>query len=74
MTNDTIIKAEVTDADVAALYSEMMGRTVRVGDAEYRVLDDLDAPSTSADFPSLAMAMAHAPDATIDPSCAEVEA
>jgi hypothetical protein len=58
MSSFYIIKGRVTCEDVAAIYSEMLGRTVRVGDPEWRVADHPERPSISYDFPSYALALA----------------
>ena len=53
-----IIKGRVTCEDVAAIFSEVLGREVRVGDPEWRVADHPERPSFSYDFPSYALALA----------------
>jgi hypothetical protein len=60
-----IIKADVTDVEVAAIYSKMLNSPVAIGDVEYRVMDDVDNPSFSYDYPSLKMAQDENPNATL---------
>lgn len=60
-----IVKGEVTDDDVAKIFSGLIDAEVSVGDPEYRVMDDVDNPSFSIDFPTLEMARAHFPGAEI---------
>lgn len=60
-----IVKGEVTDADVADIFSGLIDTEVSVGDPEYRVMDDVDNPSFSIDFPTLEMARANFPGAEI---------
>ena len=58
---------KVTNQEAADVYSEMLDRPVRVGSPEYRVMDDLENPSVSYDYPSLMLARRDYPDAELSP-------
>lgn len=52
-----IVVGRVTCPDAADLYSRVLGRPVCLGDPEYRVMEDIDKPGYSADFPTREMAI-----------------
>lgn len=65
MEKSYITKGKVSNQEIADIYSKMLGRKVSVGDDEYCVRDNLNNPSYSADYPTLALAKKDYPNAII---------
>lgn len=56
---------QVTCEDAAEVHSARLGRPVEVGHPEFLVMDDLENPGGSADFPTFEMAREYAPEAEL---------
>lgn len=61
-----LVKGKVTDADTAQIFTEQEGYEVKVGDTEWRLIDDLEQPGSSADFASKESALAYAKEHNIE--------
>lgn len=61
-----LVTGIVTDPDAAQIFTEHEGREVKMGDTEWRLIDDLEQPGSSADFASKESALAFARERNIE--------